>query len=484
MAVTNSSSDSAQMAHAAVSSQNGAAMKATRSSVASHHRRRSLPLNFQANLWSGDSHLISSSSKAEISLVEGAAGVAQGEHTPSLDRPFAVLHQLHASTPPRSPSRFPNPANAEFSSHRYTKSASARNSTFSQPVIVRTYSSPSSRPSSRQPSSPRIKKSIYKMTKAELPPVEAFTFKGIMDSIQGSVADDLDRIAEICARSRYSLSNQYEVHMPPHGEGEAFLRPVGDEEVGRTTLAGRARGARKPKSKAFDTLETIYSSSRSSEEEKAKKKSAGALAEEVRGRQARKLIGESSRAEEATDADADAEQSEVNGSGYGLRKSTQKHKQARSQSTTFASMVMDSAQASRSEAGSHRANPSSLVSEPLLPRTSNTLERKIQGESIPPAPPATIAPPPYVPKSTTASPHAKFAMPIDQPETRASVLANFSSWLPWNKASENGDGPVSPQDFMRQKAMSSAEGSLRQLLGPQDNDRSDRKGKGVNREEG
>ncbi|ELR02545.1 hypothetical protein VC83_08853 [Pseudogymnoascus destructans] len=484
MAVTNSSSDSAQMAHAAVSSQNSTAMKATRSSVASHHRRRSLPLNFQANLWSGDSHLISSSSKAEISLVEGAAGVAQREHTPSLDHPFAVLHQLHASTPPRSPSRFPNPANAEFSSHRYTKSASARNSTFSQPVIVRTYSSPSSRPSSRQPSSPRIKKSIYKMTKAELPPVEAFTFKGIMDSIQGSVADDLDRIAEICARSRYSLSNQYEVHMPPHGEGEAFLRPVGDEEVGRTTLAGRARGARRPKSKAFDTLETIYSSSRSSEGEKAKKKSAIALAEEVRGRQARKLIGEGSRADEATDADADAEQSEVNGSGYGRGKSTQKHKQARSQSTTFASMVMDSVQASRCEAGSHRASPSSLVSEPLLPRTSNTLERKIQGESVTPAPPETIAPPPYVPKASTATPHTKFAMPIDQPETRASVLANFSSWLPWNKASENSDEPVTPQDFMRQKAMSSAEGSLRQLLGPQDNDRSDRKGKGVNREVG
>ncbi|KFY32824.1 hypothetical protein V495_08696 [Pseudogymnoascus sp. VKM F-4514 (FW-929)] len=484
MAVTNSSSDSAQMAHAAVSSQNGAAMKATRSSVASHHRRRSLPLNFQANLWNGDSHLISSSSKAEISLVEGS-GVAQGEHTPNLDHPFAVLHQLHASTPPRSPSRFPNPANAEFSSHRYTKSASARNSTFSQPVIVKTYSSPPSRPSSRQPSSPRIKKSIYKMTKAELPPVEAFTFKGIMDSIQGSVADDLDRIAEICARSRYSLSNQYEVHMPPHGEGEAFLRPVGDEEIGRTSLAGRARAGRKPKSKAFDTLETIYSSSRSSEEEKAKKKSAGALAEEVRGRQARKLIGESSRGEEATDADADAEQSEVNGGGgYGRRKSTQKQRQARSQSTTFASMVMDSAQASRSEAGSHRANPSSLVSEPLLPRTSNTVERKIQEESIPSAPPATIAPPPYVPKASTATPHAKSAMPIDQPETRASVLANFSSWLPWNKAPENGDGPISPQDFVRQRARSSAEGSLRQLLGPQDTDQSDRKGKGVNREVG
>ena len=204
------------------------------------------------------------------------------------------------------------------------------------------------------------------MTKAELPPVEAFTFKGIMDSIQGSVADDLERIAEICARSRYSLSNQYEVHMPPHGQGEAFLRPVGDEEISRSSIVGRARGGRKTKSKAFDTLETIYSSSRSSDEGKTKKKSAGEIAEEVRGRQARKLMGENYKGEESTDADADAEQSEVNGHGYGPRKSSQKYKSGRSQSATFASMVMDTAQASRSEAGSHRATSSSLVSEPLI----------------------------------------------------------------------------------------------------------------------
>jgi hypothetical protein len=47
----------------------------------------------------------------------------------------------------------------------------------------------------------------------KLPPVEAFTFKGIMEEIKHGVAEDLERIAEICARSKYSLSNQYEVHV-------------------------------------------------------------------------------------------------------------------------------------------------------------------------------------------------------------------------------------------------------------------------------
>ncbi|KOS19691.1 hypothetical protein ESCO_000367 [Escovopsis weberi] len=59
---------------------------------------------------------------------------------------------------------------------------------------------------------------------ARLPPVEAFTFKSFIANIEaqgggGSVGDinaDLDRIAEICARSRYSLSNQYERSRTSH----------------------------------------------------------------------------------------------------------------------------------------------------------------------------------------------------------------------------------------------------------------------------
>src|SRR5690606_37833726 len=71
---------------------------------------------------------------------------------------------------------------------------------------------------------------------ARLPPVEAFTFKSFMANIEHdptsagdpthSIMSDLDRIAEICARSRYSLSNQYEVHKAPHGSGDSFLTSV------------------------------------------------------------------------------------------------------------------------------------------------------------------------------------------------------------------------------------------------------------------
>jgi len=38
----------------------------------------------------------------------------------------------------------------------------------------------------------------------KLPPVEAFSFKGIMDEIRHGVAEDLERIAEICASTKYT----------------------------------------------------------------------------------------------------------------------------------------------------------------------------------------------------------------------------------------------------------------------------------------
>ncbi|CAI4213783.1 unnamed protein product [Parascedosporium putredinis] len=138
-----------------------------------------------------------------------------------------------------------------------------------------------------------------------LPPLEAFTFKSFMangrvdsDDASHSINADLDRIAEICARSRYSLSNQYEVHKAPHGSGESFLAAVAaakNQPIQGPTLqvvssdderqmrhSRRRRGIRR-RSVAVGTLETIMSSSRSSEEDKSKKhKSAAEIAEEVR----------------------------------------------------------------------------------------------------------------------------------------------------------------------------------------------------------
>ena len=149
------------------------------------------------------------------------------------------------------------------SRHRYSTTSGTPNTTssttgtYSQPVLVRTYSgapkSSTSRPASRRVPLSTVsvtsnasnsnwrlsrngtarnmgrqkgKKQPVVAADAKLPPLEAFSFKNIMAEMQQDIGADLDRIAEICARSRYSLSNQYEVHVTPHGSGAGFLRSV------------------------------------------------------------------------------------------------------------------------------------------------------------------------------------------------------------------------------------------------------------------
>ncbi|KAF2194272.1 hypothetical protein K469DRAFT_709783 [Zopfia rhizophila CBS 207.26] len=132
-----------------------------------------------------------------------------------------------------------------------------------------------------------------------------------MADMQQDIGADLDRIAEICARSRYSLSNQYEVHITPHGSGAGFVtsasgstsrhRHAGgptlqaitsDDEHSITRHKKRRNGARR-RSAAYGTLETIMSSSRSSEEEKSKKKPAKEIVEDFGGRASRHSKGDS-----------------------------------------------------------------------------------------------------------------------------------------------------------------------------------------------
>ncbi|KAM0532110.1 hypothetical protein ACHAO3_005496 [Verticillium nonalfalfae] len=144
----------------------------------------------------------------------------------------------------------------------------------------------------------------------KLPPIEAYSFKQMMANMEAeedtSINADLDRIAEICARSRYSLSNQYEVHVTPHGSGAAFMASVSsrrqqhtngptlqavtsDDERQASRLHKRRGGGARRRSMAMGTLETIMSSSGSSEDGKSKKKSASEITQEVRGRAERKV---------------------------------------------------------------------------------------------------------------------------------------------------------------------------------------------------
>ena len=428
-------------------------------------RRHSLPLQFlPPNLWSANT--------STASLVESEQA-AHGEHI--LDE-TAVAHRISALRQLNGGNR---------SRHRYAKSTGARNSTFSQPVIVRTYSgAPRPLPERRDLVTVRTEngasaKAATKMD-LKLPPVEAFSFKGIMDEIRQGVTEDLERIAEICARSKYSLSNQYEVHMPPHGRGDAVMQTIVHGSVSRangvgptlqaigsddeqTRHVGRgSRGGRRTKSAAYGTLETIMSSSRSSDEDKSKKKPAAELAEEVRGRAAKKKLDsptKKSTIEDAVEAGAATHRPP---------------KHVRSKSATFASMIIDNAQGFKNDASSHTMSPTSLISEPARPQTSTAdLENiPILDDPTPPKSPTLDSLMSTKPSLIRNESRASTLRPAS--EARPSILGSFSSWFSWSRPS----GQVGNDFQGRMRTTSHAEGSLRELLKSTD---IDRKGKGVDR---
>jgi hypothetical protein len=304
---------------------------------------------------------------------------------------------------------------------------------------------------------------------AKLPPIEAFRFKSFLDNMEAQAGSsdinaDLDRIAEICARSKYSLSNQYEVHYAPHGSGSGFLRTssrdpesngptlqvVSPDEENSTRSKRRRHGGRR-NSRAMGTLETIMSSSRSSDEDKSHKKSAAEIAQEVRGRAARQPSGNSSPISHTESTDSEA------GSQDG-HSSPSKGRSGRSASLA----LIDGPRQSFSvgDATSPRASASGLLSEPALPQTSTS---QLEIRTAPEDPSDELR----------KDSHAALTVRLQRPLASGSAAPNsdeghgeglfsaLSSWMPWTSAAST-------------KAEGRAEGSLRDLLKV-----ADTKGKGV-----
>lgn len=402
-------------------------------------------------------------------------------------------------------------------SHRYTKGGSAASTatrtttgTFSQPVIVRTYygpppSSSNSRPAGRRiplPSSVSVTSNVSNWrpirngmilsmgrqkgnkkpqlgSDPKLPPIEAFSFKSIMADVQQDIGAELDRIAEICARSKYSLSNQYEVQIAPHGSGAAFVAttsgsslrhqvPGGptlqavssDDEHNSTRHKKRRSGARR-RSAAYGTLETIMSSSRSSDEDKTKKKSAREIADEVRSRANRKAKGES-----GSSNSSEQQPSEESQKG---RKEVVRRKSA-----SFATAVIDSTrQQGQGESSSPRTSGTALVSEPAKPKTF----RNHVGTMTPQVDTRNLQEEPSQVLVSDAVAATDIAHP-DEPREQSGLLSSFSTWIPWRTAAVTEVASSHQKGF---KTKSYAEGSLRELLKSKEASSSQSKGKGVDR---
>ncbi|KAK3351526.1 hypothetical protein B0H65DRAFT_418514, partial [Neurospora tetraspora] len=361
----------------------------------------------------------------------------------------------------------------------------------------------------------------------KLPPMDAFSFKSFMADMQAQGGDnnigaDLDRIAEICARSRYSLSNQYEVHMAPHGSGASLVCPtsgtapsssgavsrrrdngpynssqsaragptlqaiVPDEEEGgaRRRRRGPGTGGRRTKSIAYGTLETIMSSSRSSEEDKSSKKPAAEIAGEVRGRIEKRHsnLGFSEPGAGSSAATTTNHDTEHTTSDHGLdvedshRKSGEAAtasaaaKLARKKSASFATAVMDSH--TRSSAGQLQRYESTcaLVSEPALPQTSDSH----LGVRTAAGPTAT--------SDNNITRTSNLTRSVSDVPYRTSRNASWNAWIPWKGGSGGARSQQQQQEQVvrseteelistmsadlqePRRVVSHAEGSLRRIL--------------------
>lgn len=156
------------------------------------------------------------------------------------------------------------------------KSTSSKTTVTSQPVVVRTYSGSrhTSRPGSGfntprsfamngQSNASALSAGLARQNE-QLPAIEDFSFSAILRAVDPEIRDAIDAIAEICARSRLSLADEYDAHLPPQGE----ITGAGPGWAANTgALAGRGRLSRINQgwTAADNTLMAVPEASSSSE---------------------------------------------------------------------------------------------------------------------------------------------------------------------------------------------------------------------------
>ncbi|KAK5694828.1 hypothetical protein LTR97_009419 [Elasticomyces elasticus] len=81
------------------------------------------------------------------------------------------------------------------------------------PVLVKAYNTSSKRPGkvSARPRAGDVAQA--------LPPISSYAFSDILNSIQSpELSEAITGIAEICAKNRMSLADEYASHLPPVGD--------------------------------------------------------------------------------------------------------------------------------------------------------------------------------------------------------------------------------------------------------------------------
>ncbi|KAF2852026.1 hypothetical protein T440DRAFT_467264 [Plenodomus tracheiphilus IPT5] len=324
------------------------------------------------------------------------------------------------------------------------KSTSSRTTVTSQPVVVRTYSGSrhASRPGSGF-STPRSfamngHNNISALSAGlagrgeQLPSADDFSFSAILRAVDPEIRDAIDAIAEICARSRLSMADEYDAHLPPQGE----ITSGGPGWAASTSaLVGRGRLNRVSQgwTAADNTLMAVPEASSSSER----------LAQENKNVSSRK------RSQSAYGS----LKSVISGSS-GKRKALD--------GDTFRDLQTGSS----SRVGAHAkqgpawsVNPSaSSSSQPAITLVASPTPSKQLSLDTTSAPSAAeeCRPRTAIPQRSFTHRRGPSAINLPTSRLRSGTLSTISSWLPWPRPSGLSDG--SHQDLTK------AETRLREML--------------------
>jgi hypothetical protein len=345
----------------------------------------------------------------------------------------AALRALNAPAFHSSPSK-----------SKSAKSTSSRTTVTSQPVVVRTYSG--SRHTSRPGSGFNIPRSFamngHMHTSAlsaglagkseQLPSADEFSFSAILRAVDPEIRDAVDAIAEICARSRMSLADEYDSHLPPQGEitggGPGWAVSTG-ALVGRGRLNRISQGWTAAGNKLMAVPEASSSSERLAQEERvasSKKRSQSAYGS------LKSVISGGSGKRKAIDGDTFREQEAGNPN----------QAEARHQGPAWA------------------VNASSSSSHPAITLASPVASKHLSLDTSSAMPDTAEAsqsrPQTAVPRRTPSHQRGASMRSLPASRIRSGTLGSIKAWLPWPRPSDLSSSS--------QQELANAEDRLREML--------------------
>lgn len=244
-----------------------------------------------------------------------------------------------------------------------------------------------------------------------LPSAEEFSFSAILRAVDPEIRDAIDAIAEICARSRLSLADEYDAHLPPQGE------ITGDRPgwaMGAGALAGRSRisriGQGWPVSE--NTLTAVPEASSSSE------RLAGSVSGPSQKRRSQSAYG--------------SLKSVISG-GSDKRRSPIPQMEASGSAATQTQAQAAVPQAVKASSSTPAPPSITLITTPQASKhLSLDLSSTITDVHSTPQDPPSAAPDSQLPQQIS---HRRNTSTASIPtRTRSSTLSSLASWIPWSRA--------------------------------------------------